>query len=143
MLAPRAWKRIRRPAFKHSRLKDSNCQDCGRSSLVQTALVQTSFVRPELATSAIVRSVLVRSVTEVEDPLHGALVGLERVTVARDGVGNALEKAQCGVHVLVAMKRHKAAGKEFCDHLAGGEPRERVAVSVFENEDSLQRGALG
>jgi hypothetical protein len=52
-----------------------------------------------------------RSVTEVEDPLHGALVGLEAVAIARNGIGNLLEETQGGVNVLVAVKGDKAAGK--------------------------------
>src|SRR6266481_521876 len=127
MLAPRAWKRMRSPACKHSRPKDSNCRDCGRSSFW----------------SLISHSGLMQSVTEIKDFLNRAFVGLETVAIARDGICHSLQKAQGVVHILVAVKRHKAAGKQFRNHLAAGQPREHVAVAVFENEDALERGALG
>src|SRR6266851_3637740 len=127
MLAPRAWKRIRSPAFRHSRPKDSNCRDCGRSSFWPL----------------ISHSVLMQSVTEIKDFLNRAFVGFETVAIARDGICHSLQKTQGVVHILVAVKGHKAARKQFRDHLAAGQPREHVAVSVFENENSLQRGALG
>src|SRR5258708_548004 len=118
---------MRSPACKHSKPKASNCRDCGRSSFW----------------SLISHSGLMQSVTEIKDSLHRAFVGLETVAIARDGICHSLQKAQGVVHVLVAVKGHKAARKQFRDHLAAGQPREHVAVSVFEKENSLQRGALG
>src|SRR5216683_4622606 len=117
---------MRSPACKHSRPKDSNCRDCGRSSFW----------------SLISHSVLMQSVTEIKDSLYGVFVGLETVPIARDRICDSLQKAQSVVHILVAMKRHKAARKEFRDHLAAGQAREHVAVSVFQNKNSLQRSAL-
>src|ERR1700746_2654406 len=105
MLAPRAWKRTRRPALRQSTANDSNCGDCGRSSFW----------------SLISHSVLMQSVTEIKDSLYSALVGLETVAIARDGICNSLQKAQGVVHILVAVKGHKAASKEFGDHLAAGQ----------------------
>src|SRR6266852_3376095 len=118
---------MRSPACKHSRPKASNCRDCGRSSFW--------FL--------ISHSVLMRSVTELKDSLHGTFVRLETVAIARDGICHSLQKTQGVVHILVAVKRHKASCKEFRDHLAAGQPREHVAVPVLQNEDALQRGALG
>ena len=55
------------------------------------------------------RSVVTRSFTETENPLHGAFIGLERIAIARDGIGNPLQKTQRGIHILVPVKWHKAA----------------------------------
>src|SRR5580704_4964625 len=136
MLAPRAWKRTRSPACRQSRLKASNCCDSGRSwlrrsvpgrslpgrslpgrSLLRRSVLRRSVLRRSLLRRSALgrpllrRSVLGRSVTEVEDPLHGAMVGLERVVIAGDGVGNSLQEAQCGVDILVTVKRDEGAGK--------------------------------
>src|SRR5271155_5123296 len=120
MLAPRAWKRTRSPAFRQSRLKDSNCRDSGRSSLVQSAPVQSALVQSETAPSAVVQCGIERSVTETENPLHGALVGLEGIAIARDRVRDPLQNVERGTHILMAMKWNKAAGKKFGDCLAAG-----------------------
>src|SRR5437763_4563702 len=126
MLAPRAWKRMRSPAFRQSKPKESNCRDRGRSS-----------VWPLISHSA-----LMQSVTEIKDFLNRASVGLETVAIARDGICHSLQKFQSGVHILVAMKGHEAARKKFCNRLAAAEAREQIAAAVLQNENSQQRSSL-
>src|ERR1700729_3024521 len=46
------------------------------------------------------------------------------------------------VDVFVAMERDEGAREEFGNHLAAREARDDVAVAVFKNKNSLQRGAL-
>src|SRR5258708_22972021 len=118
---------MRSPACKHSKPKASNCRDCGRSSFW----------------SLISHSGLMQSVTEIKDSLHRAFVGLETVAIARDGICHSLQKTQGVVHILVAVKGHKAARKQFSNHLAAGQAREQVAMAGLENKNSLQTGALG
>src|SRR3981081_2313529 len=102
MLAPRASKRTHNPSFSSSRLRASNLSESD----------------PLL-------------VMEVENSVDRSLVRLKRVAIARNRICNALEKAQCGVHVLVAMKRNEAARKKFRDCLAFSQAREYIAKAVL------------
>ena len=113
ILAPRASNRMLNPLFSSSRLRASNLSES--DSLL---------------------------VIEVKNSVYGAFVGLERIAIARDGISYSFQKAQGGVDVLVPVKRHEAAREEFRDHLAAGQAREHVAVSMLKNEDALQRSAL-
>lgn len=47
------------------------------------------------------------------------------------------------VKILMTMKRDKAAGEKLGDGLAFGETPDHIAATVFEDEDTLQRGAIG
>jgi hypothetical protein len=48
-------------------------------------------------------------VIEVKNFFYGALIGLERIVIARNGIGDALQEAEGGVHVLVTMKWDEGA----------------------------------
>src|SRR5271169_284352 len=100
-------------------LKASNCCDCGRSSVVEPVVAQ--------------------SVTEIEDPLHGALIGLEGIAVARDRVGHSLQNIERGTYVFMPVKWNKTARQQFGDCLAPGKTGYRIPQSMLQNEDSRQR----
>ena len=46
---------------------------------------------------------------EVKNFFYGALIGLERIVIAGDRIGDALQEAEGGIDVLVTMKWNEGA----------------------------------
>lgn len=114
MLAPRASKRTVLPRFRSSRLRASKLAESGELSVI-----------------------------EMDDFFYGALVGLEGVAIAGNGICELMEKAKRGVDVPVMMEGDEAASEELAYGLTWGETSDDVAEAVLQNKDALQGRALG
>src|SRR5256885_11601227 len=105
MLVPRASNRTVDPAFSSSRTKASKLSESAPGSVM-----------------------------EVENFFYSAFIGLERVAITRNGVGNAFQKTQGVVDILVTMERNKTAREEFRNRLAAGQARDYIILSMVEDK---------
>src|ERR1700684_1573039 len=109
MLAPRASKRTLEPSFRSSRQSASNVSESARLLIMK-----------------------------IENLLDSSGIGLERIAITRNRLRHALQKLQRRLDILMPVHGNKAAGKQLRYGLAGGKPRQHVAVAMFQHANSFQ-----
>src|ERR1700722_19664580 len=77
-------------------------------------------------------------ITKIENLLDSSGIGLDGIAITRTHLRHALQKLQRRLDILMPVHGNKAAGKQLRYGLAGGKPRQHVAVAMFQHANSFQ-----
>ena len=100
--------------------------------------VPTTAVMPLPPTGSSLRD---PSVTKFQNPLYRSFVGFERIVVTGDRADQFLQEFQRRIDILMPVKRHKTACKQFRHRLARRKPLQHVPMPMLKNEYPCQRRA--